>query len=281
MLNDIGGIEADITLLFETPERFTMISGSGFMVRDVNWLQKHLPKDGSVRLRDATSERAVINICGPRARDVLQRLTDSDLSNEAFPFLTARTIEVGYAVILAARIGYVGELGYELHVPVEYAGYLHEVLSEAGQPEGIRDVGYRAIESCRLEKFYLYWSSDISPYTNPLEAGLGGLVSFKKGFFAAIAPWRRCAPLGRDENSAPSPWMASFPCTAQRRSCMAALSLARSPAPALATRSAKPSPMDICPLSWQTKGRSKYWPSENHTKPTAPKTASTIRPMHV
>jgi glycine cleavage system aminomethyltransferase T/glycine/D-amino acid oxidase-like deaminating enzyme len=197
MLNDNGGIEADITLLFETPERFTMISGAGFMVRDVNCLQKHLPEDNSVRLRDATSERAVINICGPRARDVLQRLTDSDLSNEAFPFLTARTIEIGYAAVLAARIGYVGELGYELHVPVEYAGYLYEVLSEAGQPEGIRDVGYRAIESCRLEKFYLYWSSDISPYTNPLEAGLGGLVSLKKGFFrgrSALEAFRAAGP---------------------------------------------------------------------------------------
>lgn len=183
MLNDQAGIEADITLLFERPDRFTMISGSGFMVRDVNWLQRHLPADGSVRLRDATSERAVINICGPHARQVLQKLTDSDLSNAAFPFLALRALEIGYAPVLAARIGYVGELGYELHVPTEYAAYLYEILHEAGQAEGIRDAGYRAIESCRLEKFYLYWSSDISPYTNPLEAGLGGLVSYKKGAF--------------------------------------------------------------------------------------------------
>jgi 4-methylaminobutanoate oxidase (formaldehyde-forming) len=183
MLNDQAGIEADITLLFEAPERFTMISGSGFMVRDVSWLQKHLPADGSVRLRDATSARAVINICGPKSRAVLQKLTDTDLSNAAFPFLTARAIEIGYAPVMAARIGYVGELGYELHVPTEYAAYLYEALNEAGQAEGIRDAGYRAIESCRLEKFYLYWSSDISPYTNPLEAGLEGLVSYKKGFF--------------------------------------------------------------------------------------------------
>jgi 4-methylaminobutanoate oxidase (formaldehyde-forming) len=114
---------------------------------------------------------------------VLQAVTEEDISNAAFPFSTNRQITVGAAPVLAIRIGYVGELGWELHIPTEYAGHVYEVLREAGEKYGIRDAGYRAIDSCRMEKNYLYWSSDITPDYTPYEAGLGFRVNLKKNDF--------------------------------------------------------------------------------------------------
>jgi 4-methylaminobutanoate oxidase (formaldehyde-forming) len=126
---------------------------------------------------------ATLNICGPRARDILSLATDDDVSNEGLGFFRVKTIEVGFARVLAARLGYVGELGYELYIPQEYAAHVYDLLWEAGQPFGIANAGYRAIESCRLEKGYLYWSTDITPDLNPYEAGLGFCVSLGKGDF--------------------------------------------------------------------------------------------------
>jgi glycine cleavage system aminomethyltransferase T len=140
-----------------------------------------------VRLREVTSAYAVINVVGPMARMVLQALTDEDLSNAAFPYLSIREIELGHAHVRAARVGYVGELGWELHTPVEYAASLYDAIMEAGRSHGIANAGYRAIESCRLEKGYLYWSSDITPETNPYEAGLGFCVKLGKGDFLGRA----------------------------------------------------------------------------------------------
>jgi 4-methylaminobutanoate oxidase (formaldehyde-forming) len=121
---------------------------------------------------------------GPRARDILQATTKDDLSNDAFPYLTVREIEVGLAVgIRAARVGYVGELGWELHVPAEYAVHVYERLMAVGAPLGLVDAGYRAIESLRLEKGYAYWSAEVTPDTNPYEAGLGFAVALDKGDF--------------------------------------------------------------------------------------------------
>ncbi|MET1026386.1 MAG: aminomethyltransferase family protein, partial [Dongiaceae bacterium] len=124
-----------------------------------------------------------INLCGPKARGVLTKVVEEDVSNEAFPFGTCRELTLGAAPVLAIRIGYVGELGWELHIPTEYAGHVYELLREAGEAYGIRDAGYRAIDSLRMEKNYLYWSSDITPDYSPLEAGLGFRVNFKKGDF--------------------------------------------------------------------------------------------------
>ena len=130
-----------------------------------------------------TSAFGVINICGPRARDVLQAVTSADLGNDAFPFLGVRTIEIGMAPVRAARVGYVGELGWELHVPSEYMRHVYERLWRTGEAHGIANAGYRAIDSCRLEKGYLYWSGDIGPDYNPYEAGLGFCVALDKGPF--------------------------------------------------------------------------------------------------
>lgn len=183
LCNETGGIECDVTICRLATECFLIVTGSSFGVHDRDWIERHLPPGSGLALRDVTSERAVINLCGPRARDVLARVTDNPVGNEDFPFGTCREIAIGPAPVLALRLGYVGELGWELHLPLDYAAHVYESLWAAGQDFGIANVGYRAIESLRLEKGYLYWSSDISPQTNPYEAGLGARVNLAKGEF--------------------------------------------------------------------------------------------------
>ena len=183
LCNEAGGIECDLTVTRLGEDRFYIVTGSGFAVHDSHWISQHLPADGSARLADVTSARAVINLCGPQARRVLERVCEQDVGNPAFPFATAREITLGAAPVLAIRIGYVGELGWELHIPTEYAAHVYECLWEAGADLGIADAGYRAIDTLRLEKGYLYWSSDITPDYNPYEAGLGFRVALDKGPF--------------------------------------------------------------------------------------------------
>ncbi len=185
LCNEKGGIEADVTLVHVAKDHFLMVTGSAFGVRDGGWVKQHLP--AGVAMRDVTNAYAVINVCGPRSRDVLQSVSNDDLSNAAFPFLTARWITVGNARALAVRIGYVGELGYELYVPQEFGAHVYEALWTAGAAHGIANAGYRAIDSCRMEKGYLYWSADITPDYNPYEAGLGFCVALKKGEFIGSA----------------------------------------------------------------------------------------------
>src|SRR5262249_42254268 len=134
-------------------------------------------------IRDVTSARAVINLCGPLARRVLEKVAEEDVSNAALPFAHCKQITLGAAPALAVRIGYVGELGWELHIPTEYAAHVYDRLWEAGQAFEIANVGYRAIDTLRMEKAYLYWSSDITPDYTPFEAGLGFRVSLKKRDF--------------------------------------------------------------------------------------------------
>ena len=181
LCNARGGIEADVTLIHDAPDHFYLVTGAGFGVRDSGWVARHLPTD--VTIRDITNSFTVLNLCGPESRVILQELTDSDLSNDAFPFLTARWINYGYARILAVRIGYVGELGYELYVPQEFTGQVYNFISGEGAAHGLANAGYRAIDSCRMEKGYLYWSGDITPDYNPYEAGLGFCVALNKGEF--------------------------------------------------------------------------------------------------
>lgn len=179
--NHHGGIEADLTVVRLGADRFYIVTGAGFGTHDADWIRRHMPGDGSVHLTEVTSSRAVINLCGPKARDVLQAVSEDDVSNEAFPFATAREISIGAAPVRAVRIGFVGELGWELHAPTEFGAHVYSMLRAAGEPHGIRDVGYRAIDSLRLEKGYLYWSSDISPDYTPVEAGLSHRVHLDSG----------------------------------------------------------------------------------------------------
>jgi 4-methylaminobutanoate oxidase (formaldehyde-forming) len=121
----------------------------------------------------------VLNLCGPRAREILKSVCEQDISNAAFPYATAQQITVGAAPVLAVRIGYGGELGWELHIPTEFAAHVFEMLQEAGAPFGLANVGYRAIESLRLEKGYVYWSADVTPDYTPVEAGLAGRIHLR------------------------------------------------------------------------------------------------------
>ena len=182
LCNERGGIEADITIMRLAPDLSYLVTGSQFGVRDSAWIRRHLPQDGA-SIRDVTSAYSVLNLVGPCSRDILQATTDDDLSNTAFPYLAVRTIEVGLATVRAARVGYVGELGWELHIPSEHTAHVYERLLAAGSHHGLVDAGYRAIESLRLEKGYVYWSADVTPDTNPYEAGLGFAVALNKSDF--------------------------------------------------------------------------------------------------
>jgi 4-methylaminobutanoate oxidase (formaldehyde-forming) len=187
LCNERGGIEADVTVTRLAGDRFYFVTGSALGVRDRSTLERFLPEDGSVEIVDHTSAKAVLNVCGPKSRDVLARLTGAPLDNASFPYMSARELDLAFAPALALRVTYLGELGYELHVPVEYALHLYERLWAAGAPHGIANVGYRAINSLRLEKHYLVWGSDITPDYNPYEAGLGFCVALGKGEFLARA----------------------------------------------------------------------------------------------
>jgi sarcosine dehydrogenase len=183
LCNDRGGIEADITISRLAEDRFFLITGTAFGVHDFMWLKKHLPLDGSVTLRDVTSSFAMINVCGPLSRKLLMRVSDDEFSNEGFAFGQCREVVIGYAPLLALRVTYIGELGYELYMPPEYAGGVYETLWDAGQDLGIRNAGYRAIDSLRLEKGYCYWGAEVSPDYSPYDAGIGFAVSLDKGPF--------------------------------------------------------------------------------------------------
>ncbi len=179
MLNDRGGIECDLTVTRLQDDAFYVITGTGYATHDFDWIARNIGADMDARIIDVTSQRAVLGLMGPRARDVLQSVTDADLSNDAFPFLSWQTIHVGGAEVMAMRITFVGELGWELHVPTESAVAVYDRLMEAGAAHGIRNAGYRTIESCRLEKGYRIWGKDITPDDTPLEAGLGWNVKLK------------------------------------------------------------------------------------------------------
>ena len=183
LCNERGGIEADLTIMQTGEEDFFVVTGSGFGVRDGGWIRDHMPGDGSVTMTEVTPKYAVLNICGPKSRDVLQAVSADDLGNDAFPFLSVKDIEIGLATVRAARIGYVGELGWELYMPVDVAAHVYDTLLEAGQPFGIVNAGYKAIESLRLEKGYVYWSGEVGPDYTPYEAGLGFCVALDKGDF--------------------------------------------------------------------------------------------------
>ncbi len=185
LCNARGGIEADVTIVRRSGECFWLITGSGLGVRDRDWIERNLRNFGAneVALRDVTSAYGVINLAGPRARDVLEKVCDADVSHEGFPFMTTCDIRIGHAPATAFRVTYIGELGWELYIPSEYMHHAYEVLWEAGTEFGIANLGYRAIDSLRLEKRCLAWGADITPDYNPFEAGLQFLIDWDKGDF--------------------------------------------------------------------------------------------------
>ncbi len=180
MCNARGGIEADLTVARLEEQKFYITTGTGFATHDADWIIRNIPKGMDARLLDVTSAYATIALMGPNARAVLRQITTDDISNAAFPFGAARVITVAGARVIALRVTYVGELGWELHIPTEFALTLYDALMEAGAAHGIAPGGYRAIETLRLEKFYRAWGSDLGPDHTPLEAGLKSFVKLKK-----------------------------------------------------------------------------------------------------
>ncbi len=177
LLNTRGGIEADLTVARLSDDHFYIVTGTGFRTHDLAWIADHLPATGCT-LTDVTEDWGTLSLMGPLARNVLAKVTDADVSNSAFPFGHVRDIAIAGAKVRALRVTYVGELGWELHTPLAQTGAVFDALMAAGGAD-IRPVGYRALESLRLEKGYRAWSSDITPNDTPFEAGLGWAVKLK------------------------------------------------------------------------------------------------------
>ena len=183
LLNARGTYESDVTVTRVANDRFLIVTGTAQATRDAAWINRNLPADAHAYLTDVTSAYAVIAVMGPRSRELLQRLTKTALDNTSFAFGTMREIGIGHANVLAARRTYVGELGWELFVPVELATGVYDTIIQAGAEMGVRDAGYYAIESLRLEKGYRAWGRELSPDVTPYEAGLGFAVKLDKGDF--------------------------------------------------------------------------------------------------
>ena len=180
-LNSRGGIECDFTVTRIADDVFSVVTGTAFGSHDQSWLRRQARRlDASVRIADVTGATCCFALWGPRARDILARLTPADLSNDAFGFMTAQELTVGNVPVRALRVTFVGELGWELYASTEYGAALWATLVAAGEADGLTVAGYRAIDSLRLEKGYRVWGTDLTAETNPYEAGLGFCVKLDK-----------------------------------------------------------------------------------------------------
>jgi 4-methylaminobutanoate oxidase (formaldehyde-forming) len=199
-LNERGGIEADLTVTRLEKDQYLIVTAAASQGRDFYWLRDRIPPDCSAVLTDVTSGWSVLSVMGPESRALLQPLSADDLSNDAFPFGTSREIDLGYARVRATRISYVGELGWELYVPTEFAPGVFDVILEDGAAHGLHLAGYHALNSLRIEKGYRHWGHDITNEDTPLESGLGFTVKWDKagGFIGreALDEYRN-APLKR------------------------------------------------------------------------------------
>jgi len=179
MLDDRGGIQCDLTVGRVAADEFYIVTGTGFATHDFDWIQRNIPAGTNAQLFDITSAYSVLSVFGPNAPAIVAQVTRADLSDAAFPFATMQTIGIAACPVRALRVTYVGELGWELHIPVEYATAVYDTIIAAGAEHGLVNAGYRAIESLRLEKGYRAWGSDIGPDHTPIEAGLGWAVKLK------------------------------------------------------------------------------------------------------
>lgn len=182
-LNPRGGIECDFTVTRLAEQRFMIVTGTAVGRHDLSWLRMNAPEDGSVIIEDVSSAYACFGLWGPQARAILEKLVVEDISNQAFPYMTGRMLQIGDVPALALRVTYVGELGWEFYPAMEYGLRLYDTLWTAGQEHGLVCGGYRAIDTLRLEKGYRYWGGEIGPDYTPFEAGLDFTVRLDKGDF--------------------------------------------------------------------------------------------------
>ncbi|MGO9038478.1 MAG: GcvT family protein [Steroidobacteraceae bacterium] len=192
-LNERGGIEADLTVTRLTETAYLIVSGAETESKDFNWLKRHIDPQAHCVLTNVTSGMGVLSLMGPRARELLQSMTPDDMSDGAFPFATSRVIELGYALVRASRITFVGELGWELYVPTEFMQGVYDELAAAGVRHGMVHAGYHALNSLRIEKAYRHWGHDITDEDTPWEGGLGFAVKLDKpgGFIGREALLRQ------------------------------------------------------------------------------------------
>jgi len=192
-LNERGGIEADLTVTRLAEDQFLILTADRTIRAVQAWLRRHTPQDAHLCATNITSAYSVLNVQGPNSRDLLSRVTSADMSNEAFPFLTMQEIDIGYALVKAIRVTYVGELGWELYIPTEFSLHVFDILMEAGAEFGLRLIGLQALDTLRLEKAYRDYGNDIDNADTPLEAGLSRFVKFDKpgGFIGREALLRR------------------------------------------------------------------------------------------
>jgi 4-methylaminobutanoate oxidase (formaldehyde-forming) len=182
-LNTRGGVEADVTVSRIEQNKFWVITGSGFIANDLAWLQMHSSQAEGVTLRDITTDWACLALWGPKARLVLSKATQDDVTNEAFPYLSAQFITINGVRVWAQRVSYVGELGWELYIPNNRASMVWDILMGAGKEFEMEVGGYKVLDSLRLEKGYRYYTTDVTQLETPFEAGLGFCVHFDKGDF--------------------------------------------------------------------------------------------------
>ncbi|MBV9316542.1 MAG: FAD-dependent oxidoreductase, partial [Gammaproteobacteria bacterium] len=179
-LNERGGIEADVSITRLASDRFMVVTAAFTATHVIAWLREHVSPDRHCVVTDMSDAWCMLNVQGPRARELLSRLAGGDWSNAGFPFGSARHVQIGYQQALALRMTYVGELGWELYVPVPFATAVYDAIVEAGKPLGLRHCGYHALNSLRIEKAYRDWSHDIGPDDTPLDAGLAFTCAWTK-----------------------------------------------------------------------------------------------------
>ncbi|MDR5655208.1 GcvT family protein [Ruixingdingia sedimenti] len=200
-LNDAGGIEADVTITRLAETEFLVVTVAVSQRRDLSWLRRHIPEGARVMVCDITSGLPMLAVMGPKARELLRRVSPDDLSNAAFPFGTSREIDLGHARVRASRLTYMGELGYELYVEAEFAAHVYDTLIEAGRDLGLGHAGFFALNALRMEKGYRHWGHDIGEEDTPYQAGLGFAVALDKpgGFIGreALARQKAAGPLQR------------------------------------------------------------------------------------
>ncbi|MDH3464779.1 MAG: FAD-dependent oxidoreductase [Gammaproteobacteria bacterium] len=183
ILNKHGGIEADVTVTRLASDRYLIISGTGSATRDFDYIKRSIPTDSAAHLFDVTSAYGCLSLMGPSSPRVMGEISEQDIGDEMFPMGAAREIFIDGAPVIAMRVSFVGERGWELHIPTEYMVRVYRAIKSAGADFGIRDAGYRAIDSLRLEKARRVWGHDINPDYTPFEAGLGFAVDLTKPSF--------------------------------------------------------------------------------------------------
>jgi heterotetrameric sarcosine oxidase gamma subunit len=179
-LNERGGMEADLTVTRLAEDKYFIVSAGDFYTHDLLWLKKHIPYDAHAVITDVTSGYTLLNIQGPKSRELMRRVTTADVSKEAFPYMTAQEIDINYALVQVMRVTYEGELGFELYIPAEFSVHVYDAVVEAGQDLGLRHAGFQALNSLRIEKAYREYGHDMDNLDTPLEAGLGWAVKFDK-----------------------------------------------------------------------------------------------------